>query len=83
MIQTVSKKHWVIHELQGTNMSSMNQGAASYNLKKGVLYEWKKDLEESLRRKTSHAKTCSLFRQEYSEYCRHKGFHSSIPSALV
>ena len=41
MIQTVSKKHWVTHELQGD--MSTNKGAGSYNSKKvGVLYEWKK-----------------------------------------
>ena len=62
-----SKKHWVTHQLQETDMSSTNKGAGIYNSKKGVLYEWKKDLEEFLRRKTSHGKTCLLFRQEYSE----------------
>ena len=67
MIQIVSKKHLVTHELQGTDMSSTNKGASTYNSKKRVLYEWKKDLEESLRRKLSLEKTCSLFRQEYSE----------------
>ena len=30
-------------------MSSINKGAGTYNSKKGVLYEWKKDLEESFR----------------------------------
>ena len=35
--------------------------------KEGVSYEWKKDLEDSLRRKTSLRKTCSLLCQEYSE----------------
>ena len=45
------KKYWVTHELQGTDMSSTNKGAGTYNSKKGVFYEWKKDLEESLRRK--------------------------------
>ena len=32
-------------------MSSTNKGAGTYNSKKRVLYEWKKHLEESLRRK--------------------------------
>ena len=45
-------------------MSSTNKGAGDYNSKNGVLYVWKKDMEESLRRKTSLGKTCSLFRQE-------------------
>ena len=44
------------------DMSSANKGAGTYNSKKGVLYEWKKDLEEPLRRKTYLRKTCSLFR---------------------
>ena len=35
--------------------------------KKGCCMNGKKDLKESLRRKTSLGKTCSLFRQEYSE----------------
>ena len=42
MIQIVSKKHWVTYELEGTDMSSTNKGADTYNSKKGVLYEWKK-----------------------------------------
>ena len=66
MIQIVSKKHWATHELQGTDMSSTNKEAGTYNSKM-CLYEWKKDLEESLMRKTSFGETCSLFRQEYSE----------------
>ena len=31
MIQIVSKKPWVTHELQGTDMSSMKKGAGTYN----------------------------------------------------
>ena len=31
MIQIVSKKHLVTHELQGVNMSSTNKGAGTYN----------------------------------------------------
>ena len=42
MIQIVSKKHWVSHELQETDVSSTNKGAGTYNSKKGVLCEWKK-----------------------------------------
>ena len=67
MIQIVLKKHWITHKLQGTDMSFTNKGAGTYNSKKRVLYEWKKDLEESFRWKTSLGKTCSLFPQEYSE----------------
>ena len=37
MIQIVLKKHWVTHELQGTDMSSTNKGAGTYNSKKEVL----------------------------------------------
>ena len=44
MIKIVSKKHWVIHELQGTDMSSTNKEAGTYNSKKGVLYEWQKKI---------------------------------------
>ena len=67
MIQIVSKKHWVTHELQGTDMSSTNKGAGTFNSKSGYCMKVKKDLEEYLRQKTSLGKTCSLFRQEYSE----------------
>ena len=43
-------------------MSSTIKGAGTYNSKKRVLYEWiKKDLEESLRRKTSLGKTVHFF----------------------
>ena len=67
MIQIVSKKHWITPELQGTDMCSTDKGAGTcLPCKKGMLYEGKKDLKESLRRKSS-GKTCSLFRQEYSE----------------
>ena len=51
MIQIVLKKHRVTHESQGTDMSSMNKGAGTYNLKKGCGMNGKNDLEESLRRK--------------------------------
>ena len=67
MIQIVSKKQWVTNELLGTDMSSTNKGAGTNNSKRGVLYEWKKDSEESIRRKTSIGKTCSLFRTEFRE----------------
>ena len=50
--------------------------------KKG-LYEWKKQFEKFLRRKTSLEKTCLLFRQEYNEQCTHMGVYSAILSALV
>ena len=53
MIQIVSKKHRVTHELQGTDMSSTNKGDGIYNLKKGCRMNRKKDLEEFLRRKIS------------------------------
>ena len=46
---------------------NIQKDAGTYNSKKGVLYEWKKYFEESLRRKIFLGKTCSLFRQEYSE----------------
>ena len=39
MRQLLSKKHWVIHELQGTVMCSTNKGAGTNSIKKGVLYE--------------------------------------------
>ena len=42
MIQIVSKKHWVTHELQGTDMSSTK--VLVLTTKKGVLYEWKKKI---------------------------------------
>ena len=34
MMQIVSKKHYVTHELQRTDMSSTNKGAGTYNSKK-------------------------------------------------
>ena len=37
MIQIVSKKHWVTHELQGTDMSLTNKGAGTCKSKKGVV----------------------------------------------
>ena len=60
MIQIVLKKQWVTHKFN-------EQGSWFIQLKKGVLYEWRKDLEGSHRQKISLGKTCSLFRQEYSE----------------
>ena len=43
MIQIVSKKkHWVTHELLGTDMSSTNKGAGTYNSKKGCYMKGKK-----------------------------------------
>ena len=52
-------------------------------LKKGVLYKWKKDLEESLRRKISLGKTCSLFHQKLLRIMQiHKGSFSNF-SALA
>ena len=48
-------------------MSSMKKGVGTYNSKKGSCMNGKKDLEESLGQKTSLGKTCSFFRQEYSE----------------
>ena len=42
MIQIVSKKHWVTHELQGTDMSLMNKGAGTYNTKKGCCMKIKR-----------------------------------------
>ena len=51
MIQIVSKKHWVTHELQGTDMSSTKKGAGTYNSKKGYCMngkkEWKSLLDEN------------------------------------
>ena len=68
MIQIISKKYYVTHELQGTDMSSTTKGAGTYNSKKGCcMNEKKEDLEEFLRRKTSLGKTFLIFRQEYSE----------------
>ena len=37
LIQIVLKKHRVTHESQGTDMSSTNKGAGTYNSKKGVV----------------------------------------------
>ena len=34
MIQIVSKKHWVTHDVQGTDMSSTNKDTGTYNSKK-------------------------------------------------
>ena len=67
MIQIVSKKQWVSHEFQGTDMSSTNKELLFTIQKRGVVWIEKNDLKESLRRKISLGKTCSLFRQEYSE----------------
>ena len=67
MIQIVSKKHRVAHELQGTDMSSTNKSVGTYNSKKGRCINGKKILEESLKRKLSLEKTSSLFRQKYNE----------------
>ena len=38
----VSKKHWVIHELQGTDMSSTNKRGGTYNSKKEYCMNGKK-----------------------------------------
>ena len=48
MIQIVSKKYWVTHELQGTDISSTNKDSRTYNSKKECYMNGKKDLEESL-----------------------------------
>ena len=49
MTQIDSKKHRATHEFQGTDMSSTNKRRWYLQLKKGMLYKWKKkDLEESL-----------------------------------
>ena len=49
-VTIVSKKHCVAHELQGTDMSSTNKGAGTYNSKKrGVVWmekNWKSLLGE-------------------------------------
>ena len=37
MIQFVSKKHRVTHELQGTDMSLTIKGAGTYNSKRGFV----------------------------------------------
>ena len=50
-----------------TYFQQTNKGAGTYNSEKGCCMNGKKDLGESFRRKTSLRKTCSLFRQEYSE----------------
>ena len=71
MIQIVSKKHKVTHELKETDMTSTNKGAGTYNSKKESCMRGKKDLEEPLTRKTSLGKTCSLFRQECSGADKH------------
>ena len=42
MIQIVLKNHWVTHVLQGTDMSSMNKGAGTYNSKNGCCMNGKK-----------------------------------------
>ncbi len=44
MRQIVLKRHWVTHELQGTDMSAMNKGAGTYKSKKRVLYELAKNI---------------------------------------
>ena len=78
MLQIVSKKHWATHELQGTDV--FNEQRSWYlQRKKRALSEWKKKKiwMSILGRKTSLRKTCSLFRQEYSEYCRHGGGYSA------
>ena len=47
MIQIVSKKHWVTHELKGTDMSSTNKGAGTYNSKKECCMNRKKKILKS------------------------------------
>ena len=42
MIQIVTKKYWINHELQGTDMFSTNKGAVTYNSKKGCCVNGKK-----------------------------------------
>ena len=44
MIQIVSKKHWVTHELQGTDMSSQTKALVLTTKKKGRCMNGKKDL---------------------------------------
>ena len=76
MIQIVLKKHQVTYELQGTDMSSTNKGAGTYNSKKGVLHEWKKDLEYllgkpihfSVKNTTNNADTWGSFSNSFSTY---------------
>ena len=36
------KKHWIPHEIQGTDTSSTNKGARTYNSKKGCYMNGKK-----------------------------------------
>ena len=48
MTQIVSKKHWVTDELQGTDMSSTNKGAGTYNSKKGCYMNGKIKIWKSL-----------------------------------
>ena len=42
MIQIVLKKYCVTHELEGTDKSSTNKGAGTYNSKKGCCMNGKK-----------------------------------------
>ena len=67
MIQIVSKKHWATHELQGTDMSSSNKGARTYDSKSGCCMNGKKDLKKKLGEKYHLGKPVNFFRQEYSE----------------
>ena len=66
MIKIVSKKQWVTHKLQGTDMS-YEQRSWYLQIKKGCCMTGKKNLEESLRRNISLGKTFSLFSQECSK----------------
>ena len=66
MIKIVSKKHWVTHELGGTDLSSTNKRAGTYNSKRVCWIKGKKIWKSHLGEKYL-GKTSSLFRQEYSE----------------
>ena len=78
MIQIISKKNLVIHELQRTDMSATEKGAGTYNSKKkgccmksllGENYLLRKLVHFSVKNTANNADT--------------SGVHSAIPSALV
>ena len=95
MIQIVSKKHWVTHELQGTDMSSTNKEVVLTTQKKGCRMNgknfWKSLLGEkyflgkpvhfSVQNTTNNAYTWVFIQQSFQHLYRTAKF-KWIPSWL-
>ena len=80
MIQIVSKKHWVTHELQGTSIFNKDDG--TYNPKKDSCMNGKKIWKSLLGDNISWENLFSVL-SRIQRICKHMGVHSTILSALV